>query len=230
MRIGVLVLVFLATRSAFATGLCENVGPRYDAPELFDAATQSFAIDVVQPWCEEVTDGGALDEKRGSVAFVELRDIHDQVLGRLATAQGEDAAHLRAAIGDFEAIAYGKLHATLLARGYKPIAAPKACKLTAAWADDVESGGGWRGATVQLDVMRAGKRVLRTKLGDGSIARPGDQLVRAHALAAQKALAVFAIVPACAGPPPGYFGPDDGGNCYHVDTPRVLLVDAPACF
>jgi hypothetical protein len=136
MRIGVVVLVFLATRSAFATGLCENVGSRYDAPELFDR------------------------------------------------------------------------------RRYQPIAAPKACKLTAAWTD-VESGGGWRGATVQLDVMRAGKRVLRTKLGDGSVARRGDQLVRAHALVAQKALAVFAIVPACAGPPPGYFGPDDGGTCYH---------------
>jgi hypothetical protein len=41
---------------------------------------------------------------------------------------------------------------------------------------------------------------------------------------------VFAIVPACGGPPPGYFGPDDGGACYHVDTSRALLVDAPACF
>jgi hypothetical protein len=120
MRVAVLMLVFLATRSAFATGLCENAGPRYDAPEL---------------------------------AFVELRDIHDHAIGRLATAQGEDAAHLRATIGDFEAIAYGKLHVTLLTRGYKPIAAPKTCKLTTAWTD-VASGGGWRGAVVQLAARR----------------------------------------------------------------------------
>jgi len=219
----------VAVRSAFATGLCENVGPRYDPPELFDEATQSFAINVSQPWCEQIEDHGTFDEKRGTVAFVELRDIHSKVIGRLSAAQGEDADHLRSVIGDFDAIAVGKLHTTLLARGYKPVVAPKSCKLTTAWTD-VASGGGWRAASVQLDVMRAGKQLVRTKLGDGSIQRRGDQVVRAHALAKQKAFAVFAIVPACAGPPPGYFGPEDGGDCYHVDTPVVMLLAAPACF
>jgi hypothetical protein len=55
-------------------------------------------------------------------------------------------------------------------------------------------------------------------------------------LAKQASVAVFAIVPSCAGPPPGYFGPDDGGECYRVNTPVAMLFDVKtlpslaACF
>jgi hypothetical protein len=224
------VLAALAVAGhAHATGMCENVGVRYDPPELFDEATQSFAIPASQPWCDVDQDG---DEQRGTVSFVELRDVHDKVIGILSTATGADAAHLTAAVGVFDAVPLGKLHATLLARGYAPLVTKAKCKLATAWTDGANVGG-WRGATLQLDVESAGKRVSRATLGAGSAARRGDQILRSHVLAKRSAIAVFAIVPSCAGPPPGYFGSDDAGDCYHDDTPVVMLLDGPAiagCF
>jgi hypothetical protein len=219
-----LVVLMLLARSAHAIGICEGTIRVYDAPEMFDEATQSFAIPATEPWCDVITtDNGNMDTVRGSVRFVELRDVSNQVIGRLSTAQGADADHLRQYGGDFEYVPYGKLHATLVKRGYAPIVAPSKCKLAGAWTD-VQSGGGWRGATLQLDVVAAGKRVHRVRLGDGSVERRGDQMIRGHVIAKQ-AIAVFATVPSCGGPPPGYFGHDDGGDCYHVDTPVVLRLD-----
>jgi hypothetical protein len=219
-----LAVLLMTASHAHATGVCENTSAHYDPPELFDEGTQSFAIPALQPWCEEVQSGGAIDEKRGSVSFVELRDVHDKVLGILSTATGDDAGHLKAAVGAFEAVPLGKLHSTLLKRGYVPVVSKaKGCKLTTVWTD-VGKSGGWRGATLQLDLENAGKRLLRMKLGTGSIARRGDQIVRGHVIAKQPAIAIFAIVPACAGPPPGYFGPDDTGDCYQVDTPVVMMI------
>ncbi len=227
------MLVACLGGTAHATGVCENTEVRYDPPELFDDKTQSFAIPASQPWCDEVHDGGAIDEVRGAVSFVELRDVNDKVIGILSTAQGNDAKHLEQARGKFEAIAIGKLHATLVARGYAPLRPSAKCKLATAWTD-VAPPGGWRAATLQLDIVqRGGKRVLRRRLGEGSIERRGDQLARAHVIAGHAAIAVIAIVPSCAGPPPGYFGPDDGGDCYRVNTPVALQLDAPelaACF
>jgi hypothetical protein len=225
-----IVLAVLAiAMPAGATGICENTEARYDPPELFDETTQSFAIQVSQPWCE-VVEGGSLGETRGTVSFVELRDVHDKVLGILSTATGQDAVRLQAAVGAFEAVPLGKLHATLVARGYAPLVTKGSrCTLATAWTEG-DTIGGWRGATLQLDVEHAGKRILRTKLGAGSAARRGDQVLRSHVLAKQSAIAVLAIVPSCAGPPPGYFGADDPGECYRVDTPVAMLVDATACF
>lgn len=225
--------VVLSSATAHATGLCEDMAPSYDPPELFDEKTQSFAIPGTQPWCDEVQDGGSFDEKRGSVKFVELRDIHDTVLGIVSTASGDDADKLRRAFPDFEAVPFGKLRATLVKRGYVKLAPKtKSCTFATAWTD-IAPPGGWRDATLQLDVKRAGKGISRTKLGVGSIQRRGDQKLRVHVIAKLATVAVFATVPSCAGPPPGYFGPDDGGSCYHVDTPSVLLLEASAvaaCF
>jgi len=247
MKLLVLAAMLVLGRVAHATGPCENTGPRYDPPELFDAKTQSFAIPASQPWCDVTVDGEVLppgelrtgaviDEIRGAVSFVELRDVNNHVIAILSVARGADAEHLEQAVGVFEAVPSGKLHATLLARGYAPLVTrAKDCKLSTAWTD-VEAGRGWRGATLQLDVQRSGKRLLRSPLGKGSIERRGDQFIRAHVLAKQASLAVFAIIPSCAGPPPGYFGPDDDGDCYHVNMPVATLLDAKtspslaACF
>jgi hypothetical protein len=229
MKLLAIAVVMVTARVAHATGPCENVGPRYDPPELFDDKTRSFAIPVSQPWCDVEWQGGAVDENRGAVAFVELRDVDNHVIGVLSAAQGADAEHLQRAVGAFEAVPR-KFHAAIVARGYAPLV-PRArdCKLTTAWTDvDPEKPRGWRGATLQLDVTRGGKRLLRVQLGRGNAERRGDQFIRVHAMAKQSSLAVFAIVPSCAGPPPGYFGPDDGGDCYHVNTPVALLLDARA--
>jgi hypothetical protein len=239
MKLLVFATAFLLARAADATGVCENTTVRYDPPELFNETTLSFAIPASQPWCTESMDGGAITETRGSVAFVELRDVHNRVLGILSTAEGVAAEHLKAAgVGAFEAVPAGKLHATLRQRGYAPlVSAPKSCKLTTAWTDIAsDRTGGWRSAVLQLDLSRGPTRLLRSRLGDGSIARRGDQLVRASTVSKQSIIAVFAVVPSCSGPPPGYFSPDDAGDCYHVNTPMVMALDATstpalaACF
>ena len=145
--------------------------------------------------------------------------MHDTVIGRLSTATGDDAEHLRKFAGDFEYVALGKLHKTLLARGYKPLATKTKCTLKLAWTDVAKSGG-WHDANLQLDVGRV--RPTRLLLGTGSIERRGDQWLRIHVM--KSSIAIFAIVPSCAGPPPGYFGADDGGDCYKVDTPHALAI------
>jgi len=222
-----LVVLVLLARSAYATGFCENTERIYDPPEMFDETSQSFAIPGTQAWCDHVLDNGfPVDEQRGSVKFVELRDVFNHVIGVLSTAQGDDADHLQKFVGDFEYIPYGKLHATLVQRGYKPIVAVTKCKLAGAWTDvDPPANKSWRGAALQLDVTAGGKRLHRVKLGDGAIERRGDQLIRGHTRAKGSAIAVFATVPSCAGPPPGYFGPDDGGVCYRKNEPVVLQLE-----
>ena len=189
--------------------------------------------------CDTIQDGDAFDEKRGEVAFVELRDVHGTVLGRLSTATGDDAKHLAALVDGIEAIAVGKLHSTLVKRGYAPLvthsAAKRACTLALTWGTAAGKGG-WVRAPLSLEVSLGGKQLLRVPLGDGTTARRGDQFLRAHYLIASRAIAVFALLPSCAGPPPGYFGPDDGGSCYHINTPLALALDAKthpelaACF
>jgi len=227
MRCIVLASLCIA-RFAHATGTCEDTGVRYDPPQLFDGKTQSFAIPAVQDWCEEDQHNGVIDEVRGKVSFVELRDIHNKVLGVLSTATGGDAKRLNAAIGKFEAVPTGKLHAILLARGYAPLIAKSKCKLATAWTDyDPTVERDWRGANVQLEIKSAGKQLARILLGKGSLARRGDQWVRAHVIADQGAIAVFAIVPSCGGPPPGYFE-GDGGSCYHQNAPVAMLLTAKA--
>ena len=81
MRAFVVAIVLALARIAHATGPCENTEARYDPPELFDESTQSFAVPVSQPWCA----GDVIDEKRGTVSFVELRDTHDKVVTITAT-------------------------------------------------------------------------------------------------------------------------------------------------
>jgi hypothetical protein len=233
MRLIAVAIVLVFARAASATGPCEDTDTRYDPPELFDEATRSFAIPAAQPWCDvKVTNDAVYDEVRGAVSFVELRDVRGNVLERLSTAQGSDADHLTAR-GAFTSVPFGKLHATLVQRGYKPLVAATKCKLEAVWSD-LDPPGGWRGANLSLDVEHAGKRLARSLLGRGSVARRGDQIIRSHVLANAAGIAVFAIVPSCAGPPPGYFGSDDPGNCYNIDTPVVtLLAPSPAlaaCF
>jgi hypothetical protein len=60
--------------------------------------------------------------------------------------------------------------------------------------------------------------------------------VRAQWLPKRSAVAVWAIIPSCSGPPPGYFGPDDAGDCYEVDSVALTMVEVAstpalaACF
>ncbi|HEY3357984.1 MAG TPA: hypothetical protein VGQ83_32345 [Polyangia bacterium] len=170
----VLLLCVLAPGAARATGRCENTPRRYEPPRLFAATSESFAVGATQAWCEERGD----QEVRGVLRFTELRDLKGEVVARLASARGRDAARLTKLVGPFDFVAAGKLAKTLTARGFAPL--------------------------------------VPSRAGQG-----GRCAVR---------------VPQCQGPPPGYFGADDAGDCYPLDQPVVLALDAAtrtelgACF
>jgi hypothetical protein len=219
-----LLALVMSAGAAHAEGLCENTPLRFDPPTMFDAKTQSFAIPASQAWCDVTEDN---QEKRGTVAFVQLRDVHDKVLANVSGATGADATHLQAAIGAFEKLS--GLHAALVKRGYAPLDGKLAkCTVKTKWTGVTAGDRGWQDGTVVLELARGGKQLQQVTLGAGTAQRRGDQQVRTHAIGTQ--LAVFATVPSCDGPPPGYFSAGDAGDCYQKDQVSVRLIDATACF
>ncbi|MFT3691611.1 MAG: hypothetical protein QM831_00615 [Kofleriaceae bacterium] len=220
MRVLLVLLIVARAARAYATGECENNPVRFDPPELYNAKLQAFAIPVSAAWCD-FQDDNMHEAARGTVSFVELRDIRNKVIGRITAATGKDLEREKAMMSDIEVVA--QLHKTLLARGYQPIKNVPACSFKAKW-DGFGDKSGWQTARVSLDVAKRKKLLTSVLVGEGSAARQGDAQIRAATDGT--VIAVFVTVPTCAGPPPGYFGPEDGGDCYHVDEPLVRLLAA----
>lgn len=120
MRLAVCVLM-LATRTAAATGVCENTPRHYDPPRLYSETEDAFAVFASQDWYDEVERGGTLDEVRGKVHFVELRDTKGTVLAILSSARGKDAQRVTDLVGAFDPVPPAKLAGTLKTRGYLPL-------------------------------------------------------------------------------------------------------------
>jgi hypothetical protein len=232
-------MAMLGTRTAEATGRCESTPRTYAPPRLFSEQALAFASFATQAWCEERGPGG---EVRGVVAFVELRDLDGGVVGILSSARGRDARRLEQAVGAFEAIAADRLAATLKARGYAPlvVAATRGktrCEVrTASIRAPKETVNGFPAERVQVDVVGGTGRILRVDADLIAQQRRDKLVLRAHVLTGRAAIAVWLRLPSCAGPPPGYFGPDDLGDCYPDDEIKILRFDAAntpalaACF
>jgi len=226
------LVAVLVPAAAHASGVCENTGTTYGVPTLFAEATEAFAVPATLAWCEERDRGGVLDEVRGTIAFTELRDVHGKVLGVLSAARGKDAKRLEAAVGAFDKVATGKLASTLKARGYARIV-PQGrtraarCTVRAAWTSTRGTyHDGFPAGLLAVEVWAGKQRALRYEVGPAAEARRGDEKIVAHFLARRGAIALFVRRPTCAGPPPGYFGPDDPGDCYAVDEVSTTLLDA----
>lgn len=197
------LLLLLLPSIAHATGRCEDNPTRFDPPTQFSAKEHAFASAGVAAWCEVDEQN---QERRGSAKFVELRDVANKVLATLSA--DPDASRISA-----DKVA--QLHQALVARGYGALAKVPNCGFKTAWDGD----------GVVVDVTRAGKRLARVPLGSGSTRRRGDQqLVVARD---GEAIALWATVPDCDGPPPGYFGPDDPGTCYKRETVIAMTLDKP---
>jgi hypothetical protein len=228
----------LASRSAHAIGLCEDTPRRYQPPRLFSEATKTFAISATLAWCEE----HEMDEVRGQIAFVELRDLDGKAVGFLSSARGQDAKRLTDVVGTFEAIPAKRLAQTLKQRGYVPlvassIGASARCTVRAVWTkapgEDVN---GFPASKLALEVRAGTKRLIHRDVGLAARQRQGAEALRAHFLPKRAGVAVWINLPGCEGPPPGRFGPDDAGSCYELNEPRVMFLDAAkepelaACF
>jgi hypothetical protein len=224
----VVIVLGRAPRTAEATGLCENTARTYEPPRLFSEPEQAFAVSATQAWCEETAE---MNEVRGEIKLVELRDLAGDVIGVLSEARGKDAQRLTQRVGAFEAVAAGKLDGVLAARGFAPLAAitrgPARCEVRAAASPaPKETVNGFPATQVFVDVLGGGKRLARIDAGLAAKQRRGELVALGHAMAKRPVIAVWVRRPSCSGPPPGYFGPDDAGNCYPDDEIQVLLFDA----
>ena len=77
-----------------------------------------------------------------------------------------------------------------------------------------------------MDVHGGGKRLARIDAGLAAEQRQSELVALGHAVAKRPVIAVWLRLPSCSGPPPGYFGPEDGGDCYPDDEIQLLLLDA----
>jgi hypothetical protein len=214
----VIAVVLMLARAAGAIGMCEDVAIHYRAPTLFSESDNAFAVPATQDWCETT----ATDEKRGTIELVELRGLDGKIVAVLSTAKGADAAHLTAAVGSF--VAVPDVARALAQRGYAPLVASTQCKASLTWSKAPDRDP-WPPIAMGLAISGGSKLAL----GIASVARKGDALVRTHLFPKRHAIAVWALLPTCAGPPPGYFGSDDAGSCYPIDTPIVKLVTGATC-
>jgi hypothetical protein len=236
------VACLLAAGTARATGACEDTEITYDPPTRFAPAQHQFAFDGVSDWCDENDDSGVLEEVRGKVRFVEIRDVTGKVVARLSSARRRDAEHLRAAVGAFEEVAAGRMQRTLADRGFVPLAAAArspagGCRVRTRYTRRAEALYGFPAGDVALEVY-AGKRTLIGRdVGVASREVRGGIVARAQFLPAERALAVWVRIPQCqGGPPPGYWGEGSPGECYHADTIATALMkvadlpDLAVCF
>ena len=227
------LLLLMLPAAGYATGICEDTGTTYGAPTLFSEALEAFAVPATLAWCEERQDEGSIDEVRGTIAYTELRDVRGNVLGALSAVTGDDAKRLEEVVGVFEAVPAAQLATALAAHGFAPIVArgptKNRCTIKGAWkATPGQQDNGFPAAELAVEVRAGKRRLLRREVGVVAEARRGDEVVVAHVRATQRKIALFTLRPTCSGPPPGYFGPDDGGSCYQIDDVQVTLLDASA--
>jgi hypothetical protein len=216
---------------ASATGICENTGTTYGKPTMFAEATETFAIPATLAWCDEKEVGFGIEEERGTISYVELRDVSDKVVGVISSATGKNAKRLEEKVGTFTKVGAGKLDAELKKRGFVRLnaksPAKQACRAQATFQkarkDKVN---GFPAERMFLEVRAGTQRMLRNELGLSAAARHDKGVVIAHFYTTKKAVALFTLVPACGGPPPGYFGPDDAGDCYAIDDIKTSVIDA----
>src|SRR5262249_14508072 len=154
----------LTAGAARATGACEDTEIRYFPPSRFSSATHQFAFEGTSAWCEEKDDSSVVEEVRGTISFVEIRDAAGKVVTRLSGARGRDVGRVGGAVGPFEEIAAGKVASTLASRGFVPLAAavhsPAGdCRVRTRFAAQKEKQNGFPAGNVVVEV-RAGKRTL----------------------------------------------------------------------
>jgi len=232
----------LTAGTARAIGVCEDTEIKYAPATRFAPAQRQFAFEGTSDWCEEKDEGDVVQEVRGTLRFVEIRDMTGKVVVRLSGARRRDAERLRAAIGAFEEVAAGRMQRTLADRGFVPLAAAArspagSCRVSTRYTGHAEKQNGFPAGDVAVEIY-AGKRKLAGRdVGVAARELHGQIVARAQFLPAGRAVAVWVRVPQCnGGEPPGYWGEGSPGTCYHADTIAIALLtvdeqpDLAACF
>lgn len=206
-----------APAAAQAMGLCENLSATWRLDSVSERASQ-IVISGELEWCEETDDG----EERGVVHAAQIRDFSDQVAQWYLRETGVAAAqHLGRIAQNDAALPMDKLTERKKAQDF--VAPERLLKSPSGRcsAKVVEKKGDADAVDLTLTVTVGGKVVWSTPLGEG-VASDEERSVLPLFLPEKRALLIWAALPRCeGGPPPGYFGEDDPGECY-VETALVL--------
>ena len=235
---------------AEAIGLCEDVQSTSRLVEV-DAASSTFLLEGQHGWCSGDDDTYTPDDggdpvsvamgEQGEVPYVEIVDETRSRVAILRLAEGQDwlkawisgAGDLLEDAGDRQALAtYRGKHA------FAPVArfqkSPRGrCGVRIREGAASEDEGGFPANAFTLEV-RAGKQVL-LRAEFEALQRLSAQPIF---LPARRTLFVWREAVECSdgGPPPGYFGEDDPGDCYEltdVELHKFTLGSHPAlaqCF
>ena len=220
-------LVTLTGSFARATGPCENVSSSSTLAFVAER-TERLIITGSVEWCEENESDGVINEDRGSVDYAKVVRFDGTVEAWFVDRTEKHAVDTLQS--HFSEANRPRALKTLPAYVKKVGAvAPDALK-SALCTPDVKlrelstSSGGFDEQEVTVHI-RAGERSLwSAELGTSSV-DAGQPEVHVLFLKDTRRVLVSWVVFECSGPPPGYFGEDDGGECY-VEELREFSVES----
>ncbi len=242
-RVTLLALALLGLpRPAAATGACEDLKLLRTLVGVSEGRGE-WLVETAREGCEEVeTDDGELEEQRGTLHVVEavgrdgktarrfLSETDPAAIRRYGKPGGEPPTEPATALE-----AYRKTGAFVSPATF--IASPSgACRAVVEDGETRPDQAGFSETAVQLRLTSGGKELVAVPLGHHVLDEPGFA-VHTLFLPTAREVWVWAGLPVCVGgPPPGYFGEDDAGDCYsevQVVTQRLTLAAHPAlavCF
>ncbi len=220
------------------TGLCEGLSTTTTVTAVSERANMLVVAGEFE-WCDEVDTGGSIDERRGRVAFAQLRGFDGTVTAWFLDTAAPNARRRFASRFGAEAGAPKPLSA-LAARvrtiGAVPLAqlrvSPRGCTSAVRRVAEKPAGDAdFEEEAVTLQVRQAGRIVRSHPVGNSAV-DGGDPVADALFLPATRRLLVTSRLYSCGGPPPGYGG-DDGGECYPEEMNSVEVLanaDLGRCF
>jgi len=240
MALVALLATALGSCPALATGICEHTTTTYELRAVSDAAGELLVTGEAE-WCEETED---VTERRGTEPFLQVWDLGGRLLRRSLLpppADKKPGPSTGPRVGAAANSSADVPKARWQQAGFADVAAvldsPSGrCTLRVQIGERLEPERDFPTASAHAELVLEGEVIKRLALG-GFAVDEGAPVVTPLYLPGRRALVLWAALPRCVGgPPPGYFGEDDPGDCYTGGKPEVHLVElahAPglaACF
>ncbi len=215
------LLLLLLCSQAHAIGLCEGLSETF-ALKAVDAKARRVLLAGRLEWCEEVEKRGSIDERRGWLAVERVQSFEGADLGWTLKTKGAEARRRFEGLGK-TAPAPGGSWAPAKGKTEAP------CSLRIAESGEEPDDHSFAVSEATLEVLHMGRVIQRVELGQNEGPSP-PELGLAWL---PQGLAVWVGLATCGGPPPGTFGPDDGGECQATLGYELRWFDAaklPGCF
>lgn len=222
--------LFASSGPALAIGFCENLSETW----TLEAVSADGSLVLLQgdlEWCEETDEG----EERGVLHTAQVRDVSGKVSQWYLRESGKEAARRLAGVTRAVApLPMSKLDERKKAEGFL---APKSLQKSPSGRCEASVAATKKGDALSLTLRIAvdGKEAWSAPIGDGVASEVKRQVLPLY-LPTSRSVLLWATLPRCAGgPPPGYFGDDDPGECYvetelHLKLHETAGTPLVACF